>query len=459
LERQVRFCTTSDGVRIAYAVSGAGPPLVRVLGWVTHLEFEQTLPHWSDFPIWGHAFAKNHLLVTYDGRGFGLSDRRVTDFSVERKVLDLEAVVDAAGLEKFALLAISEGGSTAVQYALAHPERVTHLIFYGSFIRPILRTEDDIDTVLNLIRQGWGSPLPAHRQFFTSTFMPDAGPELGRWFNELQRVSASPETVYRAMYQMMHTDLSDLLPKVTTPTLVIHRRDDATIPFSRGRHIAMSIPGAQFLALDGRNHLILPHEPEVRMVRKAIDEFLGAEPVIDELPGQEAHTASPSASTVLRTVMFADVVESTSLTERLGDEAFRARSRQLDGRLRQTIRALGGRAVEGKLLGDGVLAVFTSARDAVECALRCHREAAEVGLQLHIGLHAGDVLEEADNVYGGVVNIAARVAGLSEGGTVLVSEVVRHLVRTSSDAIFVDKGEHSLRGINEPLRLFEASSR
>ena len=276
MEQEIRYCTSADGTRIAYAALGKGPPLVRVLGWFTHLEYE-----------WKHpvnrasidANAARYLSVRFDARGMGLSEHRVSDFSLEAQVADLEAVVDDLGLERFAIFAISQGGPTAIAYTIRHPERVSHLILYGTFDHWwYMDTEEgqqELETLVTLIRQGWSSDAPAHRQFFTGMFLPDATEvEYIQWFNELQRISTPAENAAALALSLRDLDVRHLLPKVKVPTLVIHRRGDSAVPFEMGKNLAMGIPGARFLPLAGRNHAILPYEPEAQVLGKAIAEFL-----------------------------------------------------------------------------------------------------------------------------------------------------------------------------------------
>jgi pimeloyl-ACP methyl ester carboxylesterase len=276
IKQQIQYCTSTDGTRIAYAVVGNGPPLVRVLGWFTHLEYE-----------WNHpvnrvsidAYAALCKLVRFDARGMGLSEHRVSDFSLEAQVADLEAVVDDLRLERFALNGISQGGPVAITYAVRHPERVSHLILYGTFDHWwYMDTEEgrqEMAALVTLIRQGWSSDAPAHRQFFTGMFLPDATEvEYIQWFNELQRISTSAENAAALALSLPDIDVGHLLPKVKVPTLVIHRRGDRAVPFEMGKKLAMEIPGAQFLPVEGRNHAILPYEPEAQEIGMAIAEFL-----------------------------------------------------------------------------------------------------------------------------------------------------------------------------------------
>ncbi len=276
-EQEIHFCTTPDGVQLAYSRMGGGPPLVKTGNWMTHLEFD------FESPIWRHLYAelsRDHTLIRYDARGNGLSDRDVEEVSFEAFVSDLEAVVDAAGLERFALFGISQGCAVSVAYAVRNPERVTHLILYGGFAvgsakRPQSEAEkEQAAAMLTLMRLGWGQENPAFRQLFTSQFIPGGTKEQADWFNELQRISTSPEDAVRNRVATGNFDVSTLLAQVTVPTLVMHARDDAVVPFDQGRRLAAGIPGARFVPLASRNHLILEDEPAFPRFLQEIRAFL-----------------------------------------------------------------------------------------------------------------------------------------------------------------------------------------
>jgi len=279
VEQQIRFCTTSDGVRIAYATVGQGAPLVKVANWLTHLEFDWQSPVWSH---WLEELASDHRLVRYDERGCGLSDWLEQDFSLNAWVQDLEAVVDSVGLEKFVLLGISQGGAVAVEFAARHPERASHLILYGAYGRGWGRRgspkqEQEYRALMTLIREGWGRDNPAYRQVFTSRFVPGATAEQMRWFNDLQRVSTSPENAVRFMEAFGEIDVQDRLTHLAIPTLVLHARGDAVVPFEEGRRLAAMIPGARLVPLDSANHLLLESEPAWESFLAATRRFLGVD--------------------------------------------------------------------------------------------------------------------------------------------------------------------------------------
>lgn len=281
MRQEVRFCKAEDGVRIAFAIHGAGVPLVRAATWMTHLQHDWDSPLWKH---WLEGLANGRTVVRYDERGCGLSDRDVAEVSLDRSVADLEAVVDAAGLKQFALLGTSQGGPTAVAYAVRHPERVNKLVLYGSYARGRLRrgsegAKRELEAMLALIAAGWGQDNPAFRRVFTTLFVPEATPEQERWFDELQRLSTAPQMAVRIRRSRDEIDISDLAPQVRAPTLVLHARDDAAVPFEEGRLLATLIPGARFVSLEGRNHILLESEPAWPRFLQETDAFLDSPPL------------------------------------------------------------------------------------------------------------------------------------------------------------------------------------
>jgi pimeloyl-ACP methyl ester carboxylesterase/DNA-binding winged helix-turn-helix (wHTH) protein len=262
-QQQIRFCSAPDGVRIAYALAGKGPPLVKAANWLNHLEYDWQSPVWSPML---HVLASQNELIRYDQRGNGLSDWEVDDISFDAFVRDLESVVEATGLQRFALLGLSQGCAQSIAYAVQHPERVTHLVLCGGYARGRRRRgsapdNEQEDALMTLMRQGWGRENPAFRHIFTSLFIPGGTTEQMQWFDDLQHVTTSPENAVRIRQVNVNVEVSDLLPRVTTPTLVLHCRGDAVVPFEEGRRLAAGIPGARFVALEGQNHLVLESEP------------------------------------------------------------------------------------------------------------------------------------------------------------------------------------------------------
>ena len=271
----IKYCRAPDGVRLAYAISGSGPSLVKSGNWMNHLEYD-----WES-PIWGHFFrglSREHTLIRYDARGNGMSDWDVDTLSLDAWVTDLETIVDAAGVERFPLLGISQGGPVAVAYAVRRPERVSHLILYGAFAlggKKRSPAEKEMrDAMTTLMRIGWGADNPSFRQLFTARFIPGGTYEQADYFNELQRKTTSPDCAARYFDVVGDFDVRDLLSKVKAPTLVMHVRGDVTAPFDAGRELAAGIPGARFVALPGRNHLFLEHEPASDQFFEEISLFL-----------------------------------------------------------------------------------------------------------------------------------------------------------------------------------------
>ena len=277
-QQEIRFCTASDGVSLAYATVGKGPPLVKAANWMNHLEFD-----WQS-PVWRHVFkglSKDHLLVRYDERGNGLSDWKVEDISFEAFVRDLEAVVEATGLERFALLGISQGCAVSVAYAVRHPQRVTHLVLLGGFAQGIYKQPGEAQrekgaAFATMIRQGWGKENPAVRQMFTSLFIPEATEEQMQWFNDLERITTSPENAARIVEATLEIDVTSFLPQVAVPTLVLHAREDAVASFKGGRALAAGIPGARFVSLESQNHLLLEDEPAWSRFLTEVRRFLNS---------------------------------------------------------------------------------------------------------------------------------------------------------------------------------------
>ena len=259
MNQTIRFTRRPDGTRIAYAESGSGPPVVKAANWLSHLEFD-----WQS-PVWRHWFgflSSRNRLIRYDQRGCGLSDWEVPDLSIESHVADLEAVVDAAGVERFALLGISQGGAIAAEYVLRHPERVTQLVLYGAYARGWKHREGvrQSQALHDLVRVGWGQENPAYRRLFANLFVPDASPEQVQWFADLTRITSTPEIAARLTECMGDINVVDKIAAVSVPTLVIHGREDGRVPYTEGRILAAAIPGARFVTLESRNHILLEQE-------------------------------------------------------------------------------------------------------------------------------------------------------------------------------------------------------
>jgi pimeloyl-ACP methyl ester carboxylesterase len=277
---QIRFCTSRDGVRIAYATCGSGPPLVWVAHWVHHLELDWNSLVWRP---WLLLLTRRHTLIRYDMRGCGLSDQEGVEFSFEKFVEDLEAVIEAANLEQCALFGTVNGSAISMAYAVRHPNRVSHLVLYASYVRnrlagsPTPWEMEEAQARLKVIELGWPNDTPAYGQFFTSLHMPDASAEQFHSFNELVRRTTCPANAVALLQAFFRIDAREIVPKVRCPTLVLHARGDSIIPFEAGRSVARLIPGARFVPLESRNHVLVDNEPAWQQFAKALDEFLPAE--------------------------------------------------------------------------------------------------------------------------------------------------------------------------------------
>ncbi|MEP7300621.1 MAG: alpha/beta fold hydrolase [Caldimonas sp.] len=278
LRQGLRVCTSRDGTRIAIASIGSGPPLVRAAHWLSHVEHDLDSPVWRP---WLAELSRQHTYIRYDQRGSGLSDSDASDFSLDAGVADLDAVVETLGLRRFPVLGMSQGGAVAIAYTVRHPEKVSHLILAGAYARGALsRAETPADrleaeTLVNLIRLGWGRDNPSFRQVFTNQFIPSGTPLQHQWWNELERLTASPENAARLLEAFHAMDVTALAREVRVPTLVLHSRGDARVPFDEGRHLAALIPGARFVPLDSDNHVLLESEPAWPHFLAEVRGFLG----------------------------------------------------------------------------------------------------------------------------------------------------------------------------------------
>jgi class 3 adenylate cyclase/pimeloyl-ACP methyl ester carboxylesterase len=278
LKQEIRYCKAPDGVRLAYAMVGQGSPVLKSAHWLGHLEYDWEFPILRRFLL---GLTKEHTLVRYDARGNGLSDWDVRDIALDAWVSDMETVVDAAGLGRFPLVGFSQGCAVSIAYAVRHPERVSHLILYGGFAAGRNKNENEtaearerFAAMKTLVRQGWGADNPTFRQLFTTSMMPTATKEQMEAFNELQRLSGSPEGAVRYLETVAELDVRNLLSKVRAPTLVLHVRDELTVPIDRGRELAAGIPGARFVALPGKNHVLLEQDPGLPRFFEELSDFL-----------------------------------------------------------------------------------------------------------------------------------------------------------------------------------------
>jgi pimeloyl-ACP methyl ester carboxylesterase/DNA-binding winged helix-turn-helix (wHTH) protein len=279
VKQEIRFCRATDGVRLAYASTGHGPPLVKPANWLSHLEFDLVSPVWHH---WIAELSRDHTLVRYDKRGNGLSDWDIKDLSLDILVRDLETIVDTMGLDRFPMFCLSQGCAIAILYALRNPERVTRMVLYGGYARgwskrgnkTILEQRHALGT---LMQHGWGQDNPVFRQIFTSMFMPDATAEQHHWFNDIQQKAASPANAHRIHELVGTIDIRHLLPQLKVPTLVLHGREDQVVPFEEGRILASEIPNARLVPLESRNHVLMETEPAWARLLEETRAFLAEE--------------------------------------------------------------------------------------------------------------------------------------------------------------------------------------
>lgn len=302
--QQIRFARAHDGVRLAYAVSGSGDPVViKAATWLSHIEQD-----WES-PVWNHLLREMSVrstFVRYDERGCGLSDWDVADLSFDSWVRDLETVADAVGAERFALLGISQGAAVAIAYAVRHPQRVSHLVLHGGYARGRLvrsntdEQREEAEMMCRLAELGWGKQDPSFRQFFTTQFIPGGTAEQHEWFNEMERLSTSPRNAARFMREFNTIDVTRLLREVECPTLILHSVNDVRVPFEEGRLLARGIEDAEFVSIDSRNHLLLEHERGWQRWIEAVRQFL---PDTSVAPGPAAFASlSPRQQEILELI-------------------------------------------------------------------------------------------------------------------------------------------------------------
>ena len=281
--QRIRYLRTRDGVQLAWAEAGSGLMLIKAANWLTHLDYDWVSPVWRH---WIRFFSDHFQFIRHDERGCGMTDWNVGDLSFARWVEDLEALVEVVDpKEPFALLGISQGTGTCLAFTVKHPERVSRLVLYGGYARGVFRRGEPekerlYNALIDLTRLGWGNENPAFRQIFTSRFIPEATNEQMDWFNELCRKTTSPEIAAQLLETRATIDVADLLGKVQVPTLVLHSRNDDVVPISEGHILAAGIPGAQFVELDSKNHILLENEPAWERFCNEVLDFMGVEGVV-----------------------------------------------------------------------------------------------------------------------------------------------------------------------------------
>ncbi len=434
----------SEDVSIAYQVVGDGPiDLVLVLGFATHVELQWESPPFARFFERISAFSR---LIVFDKRGTGLSDPVHEVPTLEQRIDDVRAVMDAAGSERAVLFGVSEGAPMSVLYAATHPTRVDALVLHGAMGRTTEAPDYPWASPAEALRESaaefitpyWGLQAEGVVELFAPSFVDD--PQALEFAARMERSAASPAMVRRIFEMFLDVDVRAVLPTIRVPTLVLHRHGDRVVNRRAGEELASQIPGARYVELPGIDHL--PWAGDSEAVLGEIEEFLtGARSV-------------PEPDRVLATVMFTDIVGSTGRAAELGDAAWRELLSAHQTAVRRELSRFRGREV--KTFGDGCLATFDGPARAIRCGCAIANAARALGLEVRIGLHSGELELIGDDVAGIAVHIAARVGALATPGEVLASSTVKDLV-AGSGIRFVDRGAKHLKGISDEWRLFAAA--
>jgi class 3 adenylate cyclase len=442
MEPRIQYAQTKDGVSIAFWTIGEGEPLVYMprMPW-SHIQLEWQVPHSRGFL---ERLAEQRMLIRYDCRGTGLSDRDALEFSLDSQMLDLEAVVDRLNLVRFPLFAPVYSGLVAIAYAGRHPERASHVILWCSAARGAdFYRHPQVQALGALADRDWELFTESATHYVYGYSDAKRAHQAAVFLREC--VSQEAYRAFRAA--TTEVDVAALLSQVRAPTLVLHRRQTSYPELGCARELASRISDARLLMLEGTSQL--PYQGDMETVANAIDEFLGE--------GEEA-VPEPAEPGAFRTVLFTDVEGSTALTQRLGDAKARELLREHERIVREALKAHGG--AEVKTMGDGFMASFTSATKALECAIAMqrafaqHNESAPEPISVRIGLNAGEPIVEDEDLFGTAVNLAARIAAQAQGGEILAANVVRELT-VGKDFLYADRGDVALRGFEDPVRLFE----
>jgi class 3 adenylate cyclase len=441
MEQEIRFGNASDGVRLAYAILGEGPPLLVVSGWLSHLQFEWDT---AEVRAFWKGLARGRRLIRYDQRGRGLSDWEVADLSFEAQVRDLGAVADSLGLGHFDLLGMSQGGATAIAFAARHPDRVASLLLYGAYPRLPFR-RDLVDVFLHAVRTEWGVGSAA-----LAAFAVPGDAKSAAWWNDLMRASTSGENAARSLETTLAMNVTPLLKTVRVPTLVAHRKGDPIHPFDLAREMASLIPDARLIPLDG--HVYQPWWGDTGSVLRALNSFLGVEePAAKEIPPEVEHK--------LLAILSADVVGYSRFMAE--DETWTISEMfALRSQVASLLPAHRGRLVD--FTGDNFLIEFGSGLHAVSFAVALQQalvtQKPEHRLEIRIGIHLGDVAVQGERRYGDGVNIAARLQGLARPSGICISEIVHTQVQRKLELGFDDLGQQKVKNIPDAIRVYSIAA-
>jgi class 3 adenylate cyclase len=452
MEQQIRFCKTPDDVHLAFAIIGQGPAIICPAYWVSHLEEEWKDPLMQKFL---GILAVNYTIIRYERHGCGLSDRDRTEFSLEKEVKDLEAIIDHLKLQRCILFGFSEAGPLSIAYAVKHPKFVSHLILYGTFPRGNAGAPAEMKAALcNLIRTSWG----LGSKTLTDVFIPDAGLDEHKGFTKWQRKAATSEMAARLLEHEEHLDVTEILPEVTTPTLVLHRKGDRACSVQGGRELAASIPNARFVLLEGKDHP--PWYGDSLSILNAIGEFLGDESISNLQPLTKEPVEEKEYKRKLAAILSADVKEYSRLMSDNEEETITTLA-VYQKAMSKLIQKYRGRVIDS--VGDNLLAEFTSVLDAVKCSVEIQKDhkvrndklPENRRMEYRIGVNLGDVIEEGERIYGDGVNIAARIENLAEGGGICISGTVHDHVENKLNLSFTSLGEQSVKNIPKPVRVYK----
>ena len=435
--------------------------MVIAANWLNHLEFDRSSPV---FRHWWEELSREHQVIRYDQRGCGLSDWDTSDLSFEAAVGDLESLISALGIDRCALLGASQGWSVAIEYAARHPDKVSHLALYGAcsygWAYQSEAHRQEWERLLGLTKDGWGQEHPDYQRAFIDKFKPEATADQKFCLMRLQEASTSPENAEKIQAEWGKVDLRQRLRQIAVPTLVFHARGDNAVLFEEGCRIAGLVPGAGFVLLEGKNHLLTHDEPAWQSLVSEIRQFLtsdsGNNPAHEdiaaavELERPDLRQATAPDGTV--TILFSDIEDSTGMTERLGDRRMQEVLRLHNDIVREHLAASGG--FEVKSMGDGFMLAFSSACRALQCAVAIQTALAAYNeeqdneqLRVRMGIHTGEALRESDDFYGKHVILAARVAGQAQGGQILVSSLFKALTDSAGDIVFGEEQEVELKGL------------
>jgi class 3 adenylate cyclase/pimeloyl-ACP methyl ester carboxylesterase len=443
MEHQIRFCTSADGTRIAYATMDVGSPLILVAPWAAVIERDWEHP---DSRASLESVARSRQLVSFDRRGVGASQREVDDFSLEAQVADLAAVADHLGLEQFDLWGQLDGAAISVAYAVEHPERLSRLVLWSAYSSGVETFRPGATRgLVELIHGSWGLA----RRAIASVVFPSGPSELQTWFSDGLRRSMSPDVAAKHLEFYATVDVGPLLPRVTVPTMVLHRRGNRDAPISAGTAVAALIPDAWFVALEGDiDHAFLGDTSYMETLTRFLDEGRAQALTSERLEAGDVHT-----------ILITDMEGSTTLTQGLGDAKAQDVLRTHNAILRDALKAHSGSEI--KHTGDGIMASFASASRALESAMSMQRAFAQhnetnpdVLIRVRIGLNAGEPVAEEKDLFGTAVQLAARICAQAAPGQILVSDVVQQLA-AGKGFTFADQGEAELKGFERPVRMHE----